>query len=114
MAFIRGVTTTAPSTPVKTTRTAVKAGTPPRLSDRLMATGAVTDLGASEISTVRGRPSAAPTAMAETIDVAVPAINAASIGSALRRTVGQFLYRGMAMATVVGPSRKWMNCAPVK
>src|SRR5262245_37056591 len=106
MAFINGVTITEPSTPVIATSTAVSAGMPPRWSEMLMATAAVTDLGASEISTVLGTPKAAAIPTAETIATTDPANNAASIGSALRRTVGQFLNKGMAIATVAGPSRK--------
>ena len=74
-----------------TTSTAVREGRPPRWSEMLMATAAVTDLGASEIRTARGTSHAAATATAETIAVVDPATRAASIGSALRRTVDQFL-----------------------
>src|SRR5437899_8190237 len=114
MAFIRGVTMMEPSTPVIATSTAVRVGTPPSLSEMLMATAAVTDLGASEISTVRGTPAIAATATAETIATVDPASRAASIGSAFRRTLGQFLNNGRAIATVAGPSRKYTNCAPLK
>src|SRR5436853_3787946 len=106
MAFISGVTMIEPSTPVMATSTAVSVGTPPSMSEMLMATAAVTDLGASEISTSRGTPQIAATATAETIATVEPASRAASIGTALRRTLGQFLYSGTAIATVAGPSRK--------
>src|SRR5262249_1105871 len=106
MAFISGVTITAPSTPVMATSTAVSAGKPPTCSEMLIATAVVTDLGTSESSTVRGTAKSAAAATAETIATVAATNRAASMGTAERRTVAQFLYSGSAMATVAGPSRK--------
>ena len=58
--FINGVTMIAPMMPVRTTATAVSDGS--ACNDSLMpiATPAVTDFGASDRTTARGKPAAAP------------------------------------------------------
>jgi hypothetical protein len=85
-AFIIGVTTMAPITPVAITRTAVSDGRPPARSETAIATAAVTDLGASEMSTTRGAPKAAAMTTAETIATRAPTTSAAAIGSRFSRT----------------------------
>ena len=112
--FIIGVTTTAPTMPVSTTKTAVKVGDPP--SDWLIpsATGAVVLLGASVASIWGDRPSARPKASAVTMAVNDPASRAAAMGKAARRTVARCAQSGTARDTVAGPSRKCTNCAPSK
>ena len=70
----------APMMPVRMTATAVSDGS--ACSDSLMpiATPAVTDFGASDSTTVRGRPAASASNTTETIAVTEPTTSAASIG----------------------------------
>ncbi|MCY1374783.1 hypothetical protein D9M69_621460 [compost metagenome] len=104
----------APSTPVHTTSTAVSVGRPPIFSEMPMATGAVTDFGASEAMVALLAPSAQPTPLAVTVAASVPTTSAPAMGSHRRLTRASCSNSGTDRATVAGPSRKCTNCAPSK
>jgi len=100
--------------PVEMTSTAVSEGRPPSCSAMPIATGVVTDFGASEASASLEPPSSQAMPTAEAAAVAEPAMMLASTAKADRRTLSNCRYSGMASATVAGPSRKCTNCAPSK
>jgi hypothetical protein len=79
-----------------------------------MATGAVTDLGASEASTSAGRPNTQPASTALPAAAAPPASAARPRARQRKRSSARRCHIGQASATTAGPSRKWMNCAPAK
>ena len=97
---------TAPTMPVLTTRTAVSDGIPPSFSEMPIATGAVTDLGASEIRVAISAPSQAASPIAVRLAVSTPTSRAAPIGTAKAPSRSRCRYSGIASATVAGPSRK--------
>ena len=100
--------------PVSTANTADSAGMPPIFSEMPIATGAVTDLGASDSTTSCGRPTAQPSATAEPLAAAPPSSEASSSRPKRARNSARRCHSGQASATTAGPSRKWMNCAPAK
>src|SRR5260370_42243207 len=73
---------------------------------------AVTDFGASDKTSPRGRPAASASSTTETIAVTEPATSAASIGRIAAATALRLSQSGTASATVAGPSRKGPNRAP--
>ena len=75
---------------MRITSAAVSDGWPPSRSDTAIATGVVTDFGASEARTSRGAPSAAAMPTAEAIDTRAPANSAAAMGTMLRSTSVRF------------------------
>ncbi|CFN99968.1 Uncharacterised protein [Bordetella pertussis] len=79
-----------------------------------MATGAVTDLGASDRMMSRGRPTAQPSSTALAQATAPPNRAAHSSRAQRRRSSARRIHKGQASATTAGPSRKWMNWAPPK
>ena len=79
-----------------------------------MATGAVTDLGASDSSTSPGRPSAQPSPTALTAPAVPPASDASTSRPQRAASAARRCHSGQPSATTAGPSRKWMNCAPEK
>ena len=78
-----------------------------------IATGAVTDLGASERSTA-SRQAEQPAQAHRGPTAADPPAVAASSAHARASQFGAALPQRPASATTAGPSRKWMNCAPEK
>ena len=80
----------APRMPVEITSTAVSAGSPPNCSEIAMATPAVTDFGASEISVPRGAPSQLAIRIAEPQATTEPTTSAAIIGASARATMPRF------------------------
>jgi len=100
--------------PVTTAETAASAGTPPIRSAMPMATGALTDFGASGRSTSSGKPSVHPKATA-LLAAAMPPTSAAIVNATpRRRSSARRNQSGHASATTAGPSSKWMNYAPAK
>ena len=89
--FISGVTMIAPMMPVAMTKVAVSDGRPPNASDTAIATAAVTDFGAREMTAALGAPNAAAIATAETMATVAPTTSAAAIGNRLRRTIARLL-----------------------
>ncbi|OBS31031.1 hypothetical protein A9O67_02150 [Tepidimonas fonticaldi] len=79
-----------------------------------IATGVVTDLGASEASVCGLAPSSQPSATALTAAASAPVTSPATSGAQVRRSSGHCACRATASATVAGPSRKCTNCAPSK
>ena len=71
-----------------------------------MATGAVTDLGASERSTSPVSPMAQPASTATMAAVAPPASAAISRRPQLRASSSRLSHSGNPSATTAGPSRK--------
>ena len=104
----------APTRPVTTANTAASEGTPPILSAMPMATGAVTDLGASDSIASRGRSSAQAIATALPAAAPPPTTAARVKRAQWARSCTRRSHSGQASATTAGPSRKWMNCAPAK
>ncbi len=104
----------APTMPVTTAKTAASAGTPPKRSAMPIATGAVTDFGASDSKTSRGRPNIHPSATALPAAAKPPASAATVNATPRRRTSARRSHSGHASATTAGPSRTCTNCAPAK
>jgi hypothetical protein len=84
--FSSGVAMMAPVMPVRMTSTAVRVGDPPIPSEMPIATGAVTDFGASDSSTSARTPKAQPMPSALRIAVVEPATSATAIGTSVLRT----------------------------
>jgi len=104
----------APTMPVSAANTAASAGTPPICAATPIATGAVTDLGARDISTSPGRPSAQPSPTALAAAAVPPAREASTSRPQRARSAARRCHSGQPKATTAGPSKKWMNCAPAK
>ena len=105
----------APTMPVSTANTAASAGTPPMRSAMPIATGAVTDFGASERTTSSGRPSQRRERAPRCRRRRAPPTSAAIVSATpRRRTSARRTQSGQASATTAGPSSTWMNCAPAK
>ena len=79
-----------------------------------MATGVVTDLGASDSTTAGGRPSHQAINTAEPAALAPPSTAAISSLPPRWRRAARRSHSGQAMATTAGPSIRWMSCAPAK
>ena len=101
-----------PSVPVKTTNATAIAGSPPVIIAISIAIGAVTDLGASDVTRRVSRPLhlANNTAVVrvDTEPLIIPAI----IGNNAFRSICRFWYSGRASATVAGPSKNVIIALP--
>ena len=79
-----------------------------------MATGVVVDFGAMDSASASLPPSDFVTVIATTTAVTDPVIRHAATVQPACRMFADCRYSGRASATVAGPSRKLMYCAPVK
>jgi hypothetical protein len=79
-----------------------------------IATGVVTDFGASDITVAWLAPSRVPMSTALPAATSEPAASDTVTASADRRTRLNCRYNGTASATVAGPSMKCTNWAPSK
>ena len=93
--------------PVSSTNTAASDGEPPICSAMPMAIGVVTDLGASDSTTMREAPSQRAISMALAAATREPARIDGTMAGAARRMRPRLACIGTASATVAGPSR---NC----
>ena len=91
--------------PVSTANTAASAGTPPIRSAIPIATGAVTDFGASEWTISIGMPSSDAKTTALPAAAAPPTSAAIVSATPRRRTSARRTQSGHASATTAGPSR---------
>lgn len=114
MTSMNGVTISAPKMPVMITNTAVKKGSPPSDCETAIATPAVADFGRKDSIMSRRRSETWPSTITEAIATIEPTRSATEIGSSKALTSFRFLYKGTAIATVAGPSKKWINWAPAK
>ena len=92
--------------PVIITNTAVKEGTPPSCSVILIATGVVTDLGASDNKVAWLAPKYLAIKRVLKLAKLTPKSSAKLIDSHKRLSLATCLYKGKANPTVAGPSKK--------
>ena len=87
---------------------------PPINSEMPIATGVVTDLGASDNCVSILAPKNQAILIELKAPITIPEIIVINIGSQACFSLSNCWYKGMAKATVAGPSKKWMNCPPSK
>src|ERR1700730_859555 len=104
----------ATRTPPAIARPAASEGIPPTVWVTSIAMGVVTALGATESAAARLPPQISTRAIPPMAETSEPAVKARAIPGRLRLRCPRLRTRGTASATVAGPSRKWINCAPAK